>query len=94
MVLEGSTSIRDLETQHQVRLPRDEGFETLAGFVMTSCSEFQLPAIRSNSKAAATPSSAWTAIGWRRCASSSWRRYATSSRQWTLKPSAKPRSAA
>jgi CBS domain containing-hemolysin-like protein len=36
MVLEGSTSIRDLETQYQLRLPRDEGFETLAGFVMTT----------------------------------------------------------
>jgi CBS domain containing-hemolysin-like protein len=36
MVLEGSTSIRDLETQYQVRLPRDEGFETLGGFVMTT----------------------------------------------------------
>jgi putative hemolysin len=36
MVLEGSTSIRDLETQQQLRLPRDEGFETLGGFVMTT----------------------------------------------------------
>ncbi len=36
MVLEGSTSIRDLETQYQLRLPRDEGFETLGGFVMTT----------------------------------------------------------
>jgi CBS domain containing-hemolysin-like protein len=36
LVLEGSTNIRDLESQYQLRLPRDEGFETLAGFVMTS----------------------------------------------------------
>ena len=36
MVLEGSTNIRDLESQYQLRLPRDEGFETLAGFVMTT----------------------------------------------------------
>jgi len=36
LVLEGSVSIRDLETQYQLRLPRDEGFETLGGFVMTT----------------------------------------------------------
>ena len=35
MMLEGSTNIRDLETQYQIVLPRDEGFETLAGFVMS-----------------------------------------------------------
>jgi len=35
MVLEGSVPIRDLETQYQLKLPRDEGFETLAGFVLT-----------------------------------------------------------
>ncbi|HYH00514.1 MAG TPA: hemolysin family protein [Terriglobales bacterium] len=35
MVFEGSVPIRDLETQYQLRLPRDEGFETLAGFVLT-----------------------------------------------------------
>jgi len=34
MVLDGGTSVRDLETQYQLRLPRDEGFETLAGFVL------------------------------------------------------------
>lgn len=34
MVLDGATNIRDLETQYQLRLPRDEGFETLAGFVL------------------------------------------------------------
>jgi len=34
MVLEGATNIRDLETQYQFPLPRDEGFETLAGFVL------------------------------------------------------------
>jgi CBS domain containing-hemolysin-like protein len=36
LVLEGSTSVRDLDSQYQLRLPRDEGFETLAGFVMTT----------------------------------------------------------
>src|SRR5712692_2557693 len=34
LVLEGSFSIRDLETQYQLALPRDAGFETLAGFVL------------------------------------------------------------
>jgi putative hemolysin len=33
-VLEGAVSIRDLETQHGLLLPRDAGFETLAGFVL------------------------------------------------------------
>jgi putative hemolysin len=32
--LEGSTSIRDLESQYDLALPRDRGFETLAGFVL------------------------------------------------------------
>jgi CBS domain containing-hemolysin-like protein len=34
MEVEGSISIRDLETQYQLLLPRDGGFETLAGFVL------------------------------------------------------------
>jgi len=34
VVLDGSANIRDLETQYDIVLPRDEGFETLAGFVM------------------------------------------------------------
>ena len=33
-VLEGSLNIRDLETQYGLILPRDAGFETLAGFVL------------------------------------------------------------
>jgi CBS domain containing-hemolysin-like protein len=33
-VLEGSASIRDLESQYQLSLPRDSGFETLAGFIL------------------------------------------------------------
>jgi putative hemolysin len=32
--LEGSYGIRDLESQYQLILPRDAGFETLAGFVL------------------------------------------------------------
>jgi putative hemolysin len=35
MVLDGGVNIRDLESQYQIRLPRDEGFETLGGFVMS-----------------------------------------------------------
>jgi CBS domain containing-hemolysin-like protein len=35
LALEGSVNIRDLETQHGLLLPRDAGFETLAGFVLT-----------------------------------------------------------
>jgi putative hemolysin len=34
LVLDGSLSIRDLESQYQLGLPRDAGFETLAGFVL------------------------------------------------------------
>jgi putative hemolysin len=34
MVLNGAVNIRDLESQYHVSLPRDEGFETLAGFVL------------------------------------------------------------
>jgi putative hemolysin len=33
-ILEGSENIRELETQHGLLLPRDAGFETLAGFVL------------------------------------------------------------
>src|SRR5207253_3748203 len=33
-VLDGSENIRDLETRHHLLLPRDEGFETLAGFML------------------------------------------------------------
>ncbi|HEX9119889.1 MAG TPA: hemolysin family protein [Terriglobales bacterium] len=34
MVLEGAVNIRDLETQYHVVLPSDQGFETLAGFML------------------------------------------------------------
>jgi CBS domain containing-hemolysin-like protein len=34
VVLEGSASIRDLESQYDLALPRDAGFETLAGFIL------------------------------------------------------------
>jgi len=35
MTLDGSANIRDLETQYHIALPRDEGFETLGGFVLS-----------------------------------------------------------
>jgi putative hemolysin len=35
MTLDGATNVRDLETQFRIELPRDAGYETLAGFVMT-----------------------------------------------------------
>jgi CBS domain containing-hemolysin-like protein len=34
MVLDGTATIRDLETLYQLQLPKDEGFETLAGFML------------------------------------------------------------
>src|SRR5262249_42010479 len=34
LLLEGSVNIRDLETQYGLVLPRDAGFETLAGFIL------------------------------------------------------------
>lgn len=34
VVLDGSFNIRDLEVQYDIILPRDQGFETLGGFVM------------------------------------------------------------
>jgi CBS domain containing-hemolysin-like protein len=33
--VEGSTTIRDLETRYSIVLPADAGFETLAGFLLT-----------------------------------------------------------
>ena len=34
LILEGAIGIRDLESQYELVLPRDAGFETLAGFVL------------------------------------------------------------
>jgi len=34
LTLDGSLNIRDLESQYQLILPQDAGFETLAGFVL------------------------------------------------------------
>ncbi|MGC2112788.1 MAG: transporter associated domain-containing protein, partial [Candidatus Korobacteraceae bacterium] len=35
MIVDGAVNIRDLESQYHIPLPRDEGFETLAGFVLS-----------------------------------------------------------
>jgi len=35
VVLDGGFNLRDLETQYDIALPREDGFETLAGFVMS-----------------------------------------------------------
>jgi CBS domain containing-hemolysin-like protein len=43
MVLDGGTNIRDLDTQQRLRLPRDEGFETLAGFVLSRLQRIPKP---------------------------------------------------
>ncbi|HZP24966.1 MAG TPA: hemolysin family protein [Terriglobales bacterium] len=43
MVLDGSVNIRDLESQYHIALPRDDGFETLAGFVLAQLQ--RIPAI-------------------------------------------------
>jgi len=43
LVLDGATSVRDLEADYEVALPRDEGFETLAGFVMAHLQRIPQP---------------------------------------------------
>ena len=43
MTLDASVNIRELESQYQISLPRDEGFETLAGFVLTQLQK--IPAV-------------------------------------------------
>ncbi|MFY9647051.1 MAG: hemolysin family protein [Terriglobales bacterium] len=35
IVLDGSVNIRDLESQYELTLPQDEGYETLAGFLLS-----------------------------------------------------------
>src|SRR6195256_1173135 len=44
MILEGSVNIRDLEAQYGLTLPRDAGFETLAGFILARLQ--RIPALR------------------------------------------------
>src|SRR5713226_2934281 len=44
LVLEGAVNIRDLEAEHGIALPRDAGFETLAGFIMARLQ--RIPSLR------------------------------------------------
>ena len=44
LVLEGSVNIRDLEAEYGLILPRDAGFETLAGFILARLQK--IPALR------------------------------------------------
>jgi putative hemolysin len=43
LVLDGAENIRDLDAQFQLGLPRDEGFETLAGFVLSRLQKIPSP---------------------------------------------------
>ena len=43
MVLEGSANLRDLDVQNHLELPRDQGFETLAGFVLATLQRIPKP---------------------------------------------------
>jgi putative hemolysin len=43
LVLEGSVNIRDLEAEHGLILPRDAGFETLAGFILARLQQIPDP---------------------------------------------------
>jgi CBS domain containing-hemolysin-like protein len=43
LLLEGTTGLRDLESQYDLLLPRDAGFETLAGFMLSKLQK--IPAI-------------------------------------------------
>ena len=43
LVLEGSTSLRDLETEFDIKLPRNGGFETVAGFVLARMQKIPRP---------------------------------------------------
>jgi CBS domain containing-hemolysin-like protein len=43
LLLEGTTGLRDLESQYDLLLPRDAGFETLAGFVLSRLQRIPAP---------------------------------------------------
>jgi CBS domain containing-hemolysin-like protein len=43
MILDGSVNIRELESQYHIVLPRDDGFETLAGFVLARLQRIPKP---------------------------------------------------
>jgi CBS domain containing-hemolysin-like protein len=42
LILDGAVNIRDLEAQYELKLPQDEGFETLAGFVLSRLQKMPL----------------------------------------------------
>lgn len=46
LALEGATHIHDLEERYEIRLPRDRGFETLAGFLMSRLGRIPKPGDR------------------------------------------------
>ena len=64
MTLDGSVNIRDLESLYHIALPRDEGFETLAGFVLT-----QLQKIPSHRRQLRVSRPALHRMAWTACAS-------------------------
>ena len=43
LVLDGTISMRDLESQYELQLPRDSGFETLAGFMLSRLQKIPAP---------------------------------------------------
>src|SRR6266850_5789913 len=43
LVLDGAENIRDLESQFHLQLPRDQGFETLGGFVLSRLQKIPQP---------------------------------------------------
>ena len=43
LVLDAALNIRDLESQYNLHLPRDDGFETLAGFVAAKLQRIPMP---------------------------------------------------
>ena len=62
LVLEGSVGIRDLESQYELVLPRDAGFETLAGFMLARLQRIPNVGDASTTKAIASRSKKWKAI--------------------------------
>ena len=52
LILDGSVNIRDLEGQYELTLPQDEGYETLAGFLLRACKRCRPAAKPSIMKAA------------------------------------------
>jgi len=72
--LDGSVNIRDLEAQYELKLPQDEGYETLAGFVLSRLQKIPQEEMRLNTKRGAMLSKRWKGIAWHPCGSSRWLR--------------------